>query len=267
MNRKSFSISLALLLVISLLAIMAPWVTRYSYDEQNIVEQLQSPSLQHWMGTDTLGRDLYSRIIYGARTSLMVGLITALFALILGTVAGAIAGFKGGLADLLIMRVADLFYIFPSTLIAILVMIFLGKGVFGILIAIGVTSWVTQARLVRAQVIQAKEFAYVEAARAAGASNSSIVFRHILPNILGPMIVSVTFQIPTNIMSESFLSFIGLGIQPPLSSWGSLANEGFRGMQSYPHLMIFPGIILFVTLIAFNYFGDGLRDRMGGERI
>ncbi|OFZ82027.1 MAG: peptide ABC transporter permease [Bdellovibrionales bacterium RIFOXYD1_FULL_55_31] len=253
-------ISLLFLVAITGFAVFAPLVTQYSYEEQNISQKLESPSTRHWMGTDTLGRDLYSRIVYGARMSLAVGIFTALFALVLGTLTGAVAGYLGGWVDHLLMRVVDVFYIFPSLLLAILLMLLLGRGVTGIILALGMTAWVTQARLVRGQVLQAKEMAYVEAARALGVSGFSIVFKHILPNLWGPIIVSLTMQIPSNIMSESFLSFIGLGIQPPYSSWGTLANEGFRAMRSFPHLIIYPGAILFFTMLAFSYLGDGLRD-------
>jgi oligopeptide transport system permease protein len=266
LKHRVATLSLAFLLLIGSAASFAPFVTRYSFDEQNISEKLETPSTRHWMGTDTLGRDLYSRILYGARMSLSVGVLTALFALILGTLTGAVAGYKGGWVDHALMRIVDLFYIFPSLLLAILLMLMLGHGILGILLALGMTAWVTQARLVRGQVLQAKELPYVEAARALGVAHWKIVFRHILPNLLGPIIVSVTFQIPTNIMAESFLSFIGLGLQPPYSSWGTLANEGFRAMRSYPHLIVFPGVVLFLTMLAFNYVGDGLRDVLDPRR-
>ncbi|MCM2323651.1 MAG: ABC transporter permease [Oligoflexia bacterium] len=253
-------VSLAVIALISALAVFAPWVTRYSYDAQDIAQRLQPPSWDHWMGTDTLGRDLYSRIVYGARMSLAVGLSTALFALLLGTATGAIAGFFGGWIDRILMRVVDIFYIFPSLLLAILLMLLLGRGFLGILLGIGMTAWVTQARLVRAQVLQARELSYVEAAKALGVSDLAVIVRHILPNIWGPIVVSLTVQIPANIMTESFLSFIGLGLQPPFSSWGTLASEGFRAMKSFPHLIVFPGGVLFVTMLAFNYLGDGVRD-------
>lgn len=252
--------SLGFLVLISALAIAAPLITQFSYEEQDIMRRLEGPSATHWFGTDGLGRDLYSRIIYGARMSLAVGIATAFFALILGTVTGAIAGYRGGWLDRLLMRLVDLFYIFPSLLLAILLTVLLGRGFSGILLAIGLTAWVTQARLVRGQVMQAREMPYVEAARALGVTEFSTLFRHILPNLWGPIIVSLTVQIPANIMAESFLSFIGLGLQPPFSSWGTLANEGFRAMKSYPHLIIFPGAILFLTMLSFNYLGDGLRD-------
>jgi oligopeptide transport system permease protein len=260
LKHKLAVLSLAFLVFVSLMAIAAPLVTKYSYEEQNVTEKFEGPSLQHIMGTDTLGRDIYSRIVYGARMSLAVGVLTAIMALLLGTLTGALAGYYGGSIDLWLMKVVDLFYVFPSLLLAILIMVFLGRGFAGILLALGLTAWVTQARLVRGQVLLAKELPFVESARALGIGNFRIVFRHILPNLWGPIIVSLTFQIPTNIMAESFLSFIGLGLQPPYSSWGTLAYDGFNGMRAFPHLIIFPGTVLFLTMLAFNYLGDGLRD-------
>jgi oligopeptide transport system permease protein len=260
LRNRPATISLIFILIVLTLAVFAPLVTHYSYEEQIIADRLQGPSIDHWMGTDNLGRDLFSRIIYGARMSLSVGIFTALLALVVGTFFGSIAGYFGGWTDRLVMRSVDLFYIFPSLLLAILLMLLLGRGFTGIFLALGMTAWVTQARLVRGQVLQAREMSYVEAARAIGVSHPMIIAKHILPNLWGPIIVSLTVQIPAAIMSESFLSFIGLGIQPPFSSWGTLASEGFRGMQSYPHLILFPGGVLFCTMLAFNYLGDGLRD-------
>jgi oligopeptide transport system permease protein len=261
-KNRAAAVSLIFILIILSLAVLAPLVTHFSYEEQVIADRLQGPSMVHWMGTDNLGRDLFSRIIYGARMSLSVGIFTALLALVLGTFFGSIAGYFGGWTDRLVMRSVDLFYIFPSLLLAILLMLILGRGFTGIFLALGMTAWVTQARLVRGQVLQAREMSYVEAARAIGVSHPMIIVKHILPNLWGPIIVSLTVQIPAAIMSESFLSFIGLGIQPPFSSWGTLASEGFRGMQSYPHLILFPGGVLFCTMLAFNYLGDGLRDML-----
>jgi oligopeptide transport system permease protein len=261
-RNRAATVSLIFILGVLLLAIFAPQITRFSYEEQVIADRLQGPSMVHWMGTDNLGRDLFSRIIYGARMSLSVGVFTALLALVVGTFFGAIAGYFGGWTDGLVMRAVDLFYMFPSLLLAILLMLLLGRGFTGIFIALGMTAWVTQARLVRGQVLQAREMSYVEAARAIGVSHPMIIAKHILPNLWGPIIVSLTVQIPAAIMSESFLSFIGLGIQPPFSSWGTLASEGFRGMQSYPYLIMFPGGVLFCTMLAFNYLGDGLRDML-----
>ena len=201
-------------------------------------------------------------LLAGATLTLTVGILTALFAFVLGTLTGGIAGYFGGWVDQLLMRIVDLFYVFPSLLLAILLMVLMGRGITGILFAIGLSSWVTHARLVRGQVLQARQMPYVEAARSLGASHPVILFRHILPNLIGPMIVSLTAQIPNNIMAESFLSFIGLGLQPPYSSWGTLANEGFRAMRGHPHLIFFPGLVLFLTLLAFSLLGDGLRDAL-----
>jgi oligopeptide transport system permease protein len=252
--------SLAFLILITALSALAPWLTPYSYEEQDIAHRLEGPTQAHWFGTDALGRDLLSRVLYGGRMSLAVGVFTALFALLMGTLTGAISGWCGGWVDRALMRVVDFFYIFPALLIAILLTVFLGRGFGGIFVAIALTSWVSQARLVRGLVLQACGQPYVEAAQALGLRASRILLRHILPNIAGPVIVSLSFQIPTNILAESFLSFIGLGLQPPYSSWGTLANEGFRAIQSYPHLILYPGGALFLTALAFNYLGDALRD-------
>ncbi|RYZ67065.1 MAG: ABC transporter permease [Proteobacteria bacterium] len=252
--------SVILLLTFSLMAIFAPLVTTYAFDLQDIDHRLETATSIHWMGTDSLGRDLYSRIVYGARMSLSVGLLTALLSITLGTVVGAVAGYRGGLIDSLLMRIVDLFTIFPSVLTAILLTVVLGRGLSGILISLVLTSWVLHARLVRNLMIKARGLPYVESARAMGLSGLPIVVKHILPNLMGPMLVSLTYQIPNNIMAESFLSFIGLGLQPPLSSWGILANEGFRAMKSYPHLTLYPGLALFLTLTALQILGDALRD-------
>ncbi len=260
MQDKRFVVSSVILILLCLAAIFAPLIAPYDYDAVGVGPNL-SPPIEHFiMGTDVLGRDLYSRILYGARLSLAVGLFTAIFALVVGTFTGALAGFFGGLLDRIIMGIVDIFYIFPMLLLSILLTLLFGRGFFGIFLSIGLTTWVTQARLVRALVLQARELPYVEAGRAIGLSQMTILFKHIVPNLLGPMIVSLTFQIPNNILTESFLSFIGLGLAPPYSSWGTLANEGFRGIQSYPHLMIFPGLALFITMLSFNFLGDSLRD-------
>ena len=260
MKDRRFIWSAGTLLILCILALAADWVAPFAYDAVSVGPNLSPPIRGFWMGTDVLGRDLFSRILFGARLSLAVGFCTAIFALVLGTVTGAVAGYFGGVWDRVLMGIVDLFYIFPMLLLAILLTLLLGRGFTGIFLAIGMTTWVTQARLVRALVLQAREMPYVEAGRALGLTHGRILFRHIVPNLLGPMIVSLTFQIPNNILTESFLSFVGLGLQPPYSSWGTLANEGFRGIQSYPHLMIFPGMALFITMIAFHFLGDSLRD-------
>jgi oligopeptide transport system permease protein len=257
---KRFVVSFVILAILCFCALFAPLLAPYSYDAVGVGPNLSPPISGFPMGTDVLGRDLFSRILYGARISLAVGFCTAIFALVLGTITGAMAGFFGGRLDRILMSLVDIFYIFPMLLLAILLTLLLGRGFFGIFLAIGMTTWVTQARLVRALVMQARELPYVEAGRAMGLTNLTVLFKHVLPNLMGPMIVSLTFQIPNNILTESFLSFVGLGLQPPYSSWGTLANEGFRGIQSYPYLMIFPGLALFITMLAFHFLGDSLRD-------
>jgi oligopeptide transport system permease protein len=260
LSDKRFVGSAILLGTLCLMALLASMIAPFPYDEVGVGPNLAAPAPGFLMGTDVLGRDLFSRVLFGARVSLAVGFCTAGFSLILGTLTGALAGFFGGRTDRVIMAVVDIFYIFPMLLLAILLSLLFGRGFFGIFISIGMTTWVTQARLVRALVLQARELPYVEAGRAIGLTPVRILFQHILPNLMGPMIVSLTFQIPNNILTESFLSFIGLGLQPPYASWGTLANEGFRGMLSYPHLMIFPGLALFLTMLGFHFLGDSLRD-------
>ena len=249
---------------------MAPLIAPYPFDEQFLDNVLASPSMKYWLGTDSLGRDMLSRLIYGARISMAVGVITAIISLGIGTVYGAVSGWFGGWTDGVMMRSVDILDSIPSIVLLILVKLvfesfdIIGnpelKALTGMLLALSLTSWVSLARVVRGQVLQVKQMAYVESARAMGASGLRMVVQHILPNILGPVIVLLTFQIPSNILAESFLSFLGLGLQPPYSSWGVLANDGWRSLESYPHLMISPGVAIFVAMLAFNLLGDGLRD-------
>ncbi len=254
---------------ICVMAGTADLIAPYSFETQHIDRMLQAPNSTHWLGTDSLGRDLLSRIIYGARMSMSVGVLTAIMSLIVGGIYGAVSGWFGGWVDACMMRVIDILEAIPSLLLLILVMVVFTsinifespelKALTGIFLALSVVGWVSLARLVRGQVLQVKQSLYIEAARAMGASGAAVVFRHIFPNILGPIIVLLTFQIPSNVLFESFLSFIGLGLQPPYSSWGVLANDGWRA-KSYPHLILFPGIALYLTMLAFNLLGDGLRD-------
>jgi len=256
--------------VVCALGALAPWISPYPFDEQYLDRVLNSPGRDHWLGTDSLGRDMLSRLIYGARISMAVGVITALIALVIGTVVGAVAGWFGGWIDRGLMRIVDILDSIPSIVLLILVKIVFEaldvivnpelKALTGMLLALSVVSWVSLARIVRGQVLQVKQLAYVEASRALGAGAPRTIVHHILPNIMGPVIVFMTFQIPSNILAESFLSFLGLGLQPPYSSWGVLANDGWRSLSSYPHLMISPGLMIFVAMLAFNLLGDGLRD-------
>jgi oligopeptide transport system permease protein len=207
---------------------------------------------------------LFTRILYGARVSITVGLGTAVIALVIGTSYGLVAGFRGGNWDHLMMRVVDIFYGLPEMLIFILLSLVFGRNIGGLLIALGLVSWVRFARIARGQVLQAKEFLFVESANALGASRRRVLLRHILPNILGPIIVTLTFSIPSAILAESTLSFIGIGINDPYSawgtSWGTLAQDGYRAMRSYPHVIAFPAAAIFVTILSFNVLGNGLRD-------
>ena len=263
-------LSLVIIVVVCALGALAPWISPYAFDEQYLDRVLASPGREFWLGTDSLGRDMLSRLIYGARISMAVGLITALIALVIGTCVGAVSGWFGGWVDAALMRLVDILDSIPSIVLLILVKIVFEaidvisnpelKALTGMLVALSVVSWVSLARIVRGQVLQVKELAYVEAARALGAGPPRIIARHILPNIMGPVIVFMTFQIPSNILAESFLSFLGLGLQPPYSSWGVLANDGWRSLSSYPHLMISPGLMIFVVMLGFNLLGDGLRD-------
>jgi oligopeptide transport system permease protein len=251
-------------IVVVVFGFLAPWIAPYSVGGLEAKRLLEAPSWSHWMGTDGLGRDLFTRILYGARVSITVGLGTAVIALLIGTSYGLIAGFKGGNWDHLMMRIVDIFYGLPEMLIFILLSLLFGRNIGGLLVALGLVSWVRFARIARGQVLQAKEFLFVESANALGASRSRVVLRHILPNILGPIIVTLTFTIPSAILAESTLSFIGIGINDPYSawgtSWGTLAQDGYRAMRSYPHVIAFPAAAIFVTILSFNVLGNGLRD-------
>jgi len=254
----------AFVLIVLLAATFAPWISPYAVGGLEEKRLLETPSWAHWMGTDGLGRDLLTRVLYGARVSLAVGIGTALIALLLGTGYGSIAGFKGGNWDQFMMRVVDIFYGLPDMLIFILLSLLFGRHIGGLLVALGLVSWVRFARIARGQVLQAKEFLFVEGAVALGASRARVLLGHILPNIIGPIIVTMTFSIPSAILAESTLSFIGIGINDPYShwgtSWGTLAQDGYRAMRSYPHVIAFPAAAIFLTILSFNTLGNGLRD-------
>ena len=252
--------------IVIVLGFLAPWIAPYSVGGLEAKRLLEPPSSAHWMGTDGLGRDLLTRVLYGARVSMTVGLGTALIALVIGTIYGLIAGFKGGNWDHFLMRVVDIFYGLPDMLIFILLSLLFGRNIGGLLLALGLVTWVRFARIARGQVLQAKELPFVESAAALGSSRSRILLRHILPNIIAPIIVTLTFSIPSAILAESTLSFIGIGINDPYSawgtSWGTLAQDGYRAMRSYPHVIAFPAAAIFVTILAFNTLGNALRDAL-----
>jgi oligopeptide transport system permease protein len=260
------ALSLGFILLVVLSAALAPWLSPHPASGLQEKRLLQPPSAAHWMGTDGLGRDLFTRILYGARVSLAVGLGTGLIALFIGTAYGLVSGFTGGRLDRFMMRVVDIFYGLPDMLIFILLSLLLGRNIGGLLVALGLVSWVRFARIARGQVLQTKELLFVEGARAAGASKGRILLRHVLPNIMGPVIVTLTYSIPAAILAESTVSFIGLGISDPYSdwgtSWGTLAQDGWRAMRAYPHVILFPAAAIFLTILAFNTLGNVLGERL-----
>ncbi len=256
----SFKISSGFLFIIFIVSVLAPWVAPYSYQEQDTLNILAFPGIDHFLGTDRLGRDLLSRMIYGARVSLFVGVFSTLIALVIGTVYGTVSAYVGGKTDNLMMRVVDVVFALPDLLMIILITVLMGRGVTGVFIALTMVSWVTIARLVRGEVLRIKEYPFVLAAKALGASHFRIMLREIFPNILGILVVTLSFRIPVAILAESTLSFIGLGIAPPASSWGTLANDGWTAIKFYPHLILFPSLAIFFTILSFNFLGEGLRE-------
>ena len=269
-KNKASVVSFYFIALVCLMALFAKQIAPHSFETQHIDNLLEGPSSQFLLGTDALGRDVLSRIVYGARMSMAVGIFTALISMLIGTVYGGLSGWVGGRTDAIMMRLVDILISIPSLVLLILVKVVLDsieffenpelRALTGMLFALSVVGWVTLARVVRGQVLQVKELTFVEAAKALGSPGYKTMFKHVFPNILGPIIVLLTFQIPSNILIESFLSFIGLGLQPPYSSWGVLASDGWRSMRSFPHLILYPSIALGLTMLAFNLFGDGLRD-------
>jgi len=250
------------LLIFILLAIFAPWIAPHSYSYQNLELGASPPSSDFLLGTDTLGRDLFSRILYGARVSLMVGFVATGVALIIGVSWGIIAGYFGGKIDSVMMRIVDVLYGLPFIIFIILLMVIFGRNIWLLFGAIGAVEWLTMARIVRGQVLTIKNQEYVLAAQAMGVSNIQMFKKHIFPNILGPIAVYATLTIPQVMLLEAFLSFLGLGIQPPMSSWGTLIRYGVESMEEYSWLLIYPGLTFTITLFALNFFGDGLRDAL-----
>jgi len=249
------------LIVLALLCAFGP-IFSQSYQEIHLDLGATPPSGAHWLGTDDLGRDLFSRILLGGRISIMVGLVATFVALIIGVTYGAIAGFVGGKLDALMMRVVDILYALPFTIFVILLMVFFGRNIFLLFVAIGAVEWLTMARIVRGQVLSIKKMEFIEAARALGLGRRRIIFRHIIPNVLGPIIVYTTLTIPAVMLLEAFLSFLGLGVQPPMSSWGVLIKDGADKMEEFWWLLVFPGGIFSLTLFSLNFLGDGLRDAL-----
>lgn len=246
--------------VMIVLAIFGPMISPYTYADQSLVDANQSPSLAHWFGTDTLGRDIYTRVMYGARISLTIGIVAALLNLVIGVIYGGIAGYFGGKTDRIMMAIVDVLYGIPLLLYVILLMVVIGQGLTSIFIALGIAYWLNMARIVRSQIVKVREEEYIIAAETMGIPKWRILWRHILPNCVGPIIITLTLAIPDAIFTEAFLSFIGLGVNAPMASWGVLASDGISSMRSYPFQLIFPALAISVTMLGFVFLGDGLRN-------
>jgi oligopeptide transport system permease protein len=254
--------SAVILVVLSLASALAPWTAPYSYEEQNLALRAVSPRPGHWLGTDALGRDQLTRLLYGGRVSLMVGIVATGVALLIGVTYGATSGFFGGKIDMAMMRTVDIIYALPFTIFVILLMVFFGRDIRLLFVAIGAVEWLTMARIVRGQVQSLKKQEFIEAARALGLRRRRIIFLHMIPNVLGPIIVYATLTVPAVMLLEAFLSFLGLGVQPPMSSWGLMIKDGADRMEECPWLLIAPGVTLATTLFCLNFLGDGLRDAL-----
>ncbi len=251
-----------LLLLLTLASFLGPLFLHQSYDAQNLQLGATPPSAAHWLGTDPLGRDLLVRLLYGGRISISVGLCATAVALTIGVLYGTIAGFLGGKTDAVMMRIVDIIFALPFTVFVILLMVFFGRKFVLLFAAIGAVQWLTMARIVRGQVKSLRQMEFIEAAEALGLPKLQIILRHMIPNALGPIIVYATLTVPSVMLLEAFLSFLGLGVQPPMSSWGVLIKEGAENMEEYTWLLIYPGLALALTLFSLNFLGDGLRDAL-----
>ncbi|MCR9105744.1 MAG: ABC transporter permease [Gammaproteobacteria bacterium] len=253
---------LAVLSFFILIALLTPWIAPYGYADQNLDLGASPPSAEHWLGTDVFGRDLLTQIMYGGRISLAVGFVATSVALLIGVTWGAIAGYVGGRVDAAMMRMVDILYALPFMIFIVLLMVVFGRNLILLFLAIGAVEWLTMARIMRSQVQTLRQQEFVEAAISIGLPASTIVRRHLIPNALGPIIVYTTLTIPSVMLLEAFLSFLGLGVQPPQTSWGLLISYGAETMEEYPWLLIFPGLALTLTLFSLNFLGDGLRDAL-----
>lgn len=258
-NRLAIAGLWALLLLI-FFSVISPWMSTYTYYDTHLDLKNLPPSSLFWFGTDDLGRDMFTRIWYGARISLLVGISAALIDVIIGVLWGGCAGYFGGKVDNILMRFADILFAVPYLLKVILFMVVLGQGLITIVLAMSLTGWINMARIVRGQIMQLKGQEFVLAALALGASQKRILFHHLIPNAIGPIIVTVTLTIPTAIFTEAFLSFLGLGVQVPIASWGTMANDGLPALKYYPWRLFFPAAFISITMLSFNLVGDGLRD-------
>lgn len=259
-KNKMALLGLIIIVCLIVVAIFGPIFSSHTYDEQNLMMTNSSPSWEHWFGTDNLGRDIFIRVLYGARISLAIGIVASLLNLFIGVIYGGITGFCGGKIDRIMMNIVDILYSVPTLLYVILLMVILKPGLINIFIALGIGYWLQMARIVRGQILSMKEQEFILAARTIGVSKKRILFRHLLPNAMGAIIVTMTLAIPDAIFTEAFLSFIGLGVSAPMASWGVLASEGVNNLRAYPFQLFFPAVAISVTMLAFNFLGDGLRD-------
>jgi oligopeptide transport system permease protein len=261
-RNKMAVFGLVTLVLFIVIALLTPWIAPYSYQAQNLELGASPPSAAHWLGTDIFGRDLMTQIMYGGRISLAVGFVATAVALLIGVTWGAIAGYVGGRTDAVMMRLVDILYALPFMIFIVLLTVVFGRNMLLLFLAIGAVEWLTMARIMRGQVQSLRQQEFVEAAISLGLSPSTLIRRHLVPNALGPIIVYTTLTIPNVMLLEAFLSFLGLGIQPPQTSWGLLISYGAETMEEYPWLLIFPGIALTLTLFSLNFLGDGLRDAL-----
>jgi len=253
---------LVVLVTFIVIAVLTPWIAPYAYDAQDLDLGATPPSAENWLGTDIFGRDLMTQIMYGGRVSLAVGFVATAVALLIGVTWGAIAGYVGGKVDAVMMRLVDILYALPFMIFIVLLMVVFGRNMLLLFLAIGAVEWLTMARIMRGQVQSLRQQEFVEAAISIGLSPATIIRRHMIPNALGPVIVYTTLTIPSVMLLEAFLSFLGLGIQPPQTSWGLLISYGAETMEEFPWLLIFPGLALTLTLFSLNFLGDGLRDAL-----
>ncbi|MEO0439183.1 MAG: ABC transporter permease [Pseudomonadota bacterium] len=253
---------LIVLATMGVIALLTPWIAPYAYDAQNLDLGATPPSAKHFLGTDIFGRDMLTQIMYGGRVSLAVGLIATSVALTIGVTWGAVAGYVGGRTDAVMMRLVDILYALPFMIFIVLLMVVFGRNIILLFLAIGAVEWLTMARIMRGQVQSLRQQEFVEAAVSLGLPARTIIRRHLIPNALGPIIVYTTLTIPSVMLLEAFLSFLGLGIQPPQTSWGLLISYGAETMEEYPWLLIYPGLALTLTLFSLNFLGDGLRDAL-----
>ncbi len=258
---------MGIVLLMTAAAVIGPWLSPYTYDEQNFAVVNAWPSQAHWFGTDSLGRDLFVRVLYGARISLSIGFAASIINVCIGVIYGGVAGLAGGRTERIMMHIVDVLYSIPMLLYVILLMVVFRPGLLNIYLALGISYWLNMARIVRGQILSLKRQDYVLAARVCGASTWSILRRHMIPNCVGPIIVTLTLSIPEAIFTEAFLSFIGLGVSAPMASWGVLASEGIISMRSYPFQLFFPAAALSLTMLGFMFLGDGLRDALDPQSL